>query len=228
MSSTTPPEHSGWDRRERPPPGERWSSPGEASQGPDGRNDTSPPPPIQPGNGYGGPGTAPSAQAAQIADVARRVGADLVDFLVLALLGAVVGLVLGQLGLAPAVAPGMRGEPADGLSLSLLSTVVTLVIHLGYWTLMEGSRGQSVGKLALGIRAVRKDGSPLDYVTAFKRHVLFYLPQLVGWIPILAVLILAGAAQVALVLAGLVTYVVDQPLHQGFHDKYAGTIVVRA
>ncbi|MDQ4131241.1 MAG: RDD family protein [Actinomycetota bacterium] len=164
----------------------------------------------------------------QIAEVGRRLSADLIDFLVLAILGAVVGFLLERLGFGGLVSPGSRGEGGSRLGLAALpATLLTLAIHLGYWTLMEGSRGQSVGKMAFGIRAVREDGSALDYTTALKRHVLFYIPQFLAWVPSFAVLILAAAAQFALVLAGLISYMVDVPLRQGFHDKFARTFVVK-
>ncbi|MDQ3932825.1 MAG: RDD family protein [Actinomycetota bacterium] len=229
MSGTIPPEHSGPERRERlgppTPAGEGWSAPEDASR-PPGR-DLTPPPPRAAADPDGV--TPQGSAAGQIADVGRRVSADLVDFLILAILGAAVGVVLDQIGLDAIVAPRVQGEFAPRFGLSAVpATLVTLTVHLGYWTLLEGRGGQSVGKLVLRIRAVREDASSLDYMTALKRHVIFYLPQVLGWVPSLVVLVLAGTTQVVLMLAGLVTYMIDEPLRQGFHDKFAGTIVVNA
>ncbi|MDP8960230.1 MAG: RDD family protein [Actinomycetota bacterium] len=232
MSGTIPPERPGPDPGERSGPpaqaGDRWSSPGETSQGPGVGNGASPPPPPEPGVDDGR-ATTRDMPAGRIADVGRRVSADLVDFLVLALLGVAAGFVLRLLGFDEVVAQGAQGQPPSRFGFPrTLATLVHLIVHLAYWTLMEGTGGQSVGKLAFGIRALREDSSPLDYSTALKRHVLFYLPQVLGLVPSLVVLVLAATVQGALVLAGLVTYVLDQPLRQGFHDKFAGTIVVRA
>ncbi|MDP8929731.1 MAG: RDD family protein [Actinomycetota bacterium] len=228
MSGTIPPEPPGPDHREQSGPpargGEDWS--GQAARGP-GR-DLGTPPPTNTAGAYDG-ATTQGRTVGHIAALGRRVSADLVDFLVLALLGVAAGFVLRLLGLGEVVAPGAQGQPPSRFGFPQApATLVSLTVHLAYWTVMEGRGGQSVGKLAFGIRALREDSSPLDYTTAFKRHVLFYLPQVLGWVPSVVVLVLAGTAQAALVLAGLVTYVVDQPLHQGFHDKFAGTIVVNA
>lgn len=230
MSGTIPPEPAGADHHGRSVPpesaGESWSAPEKSSRGP-GR-DVTPPPPTQ---ADAERGVVPSRGNAggQIADVRRRVSADLVDFLILAILGAAVGVVLDQIGLDAILATRFQGDLAPRFGLSAVpATLVTLAVHLGYWTLLEGRGGQSVGKLVVRIRAVREDASALDYMTALKRHVIFYLPQVLGWVPSLIVLVLAGTAQVALMLAGLVTYMLDEPLRQGFHDKFAGTIVVNA
>lgn len=229
MSGMPPPEAPGADHRENsgppPAPAGASSSPRGASQRPG--PGVSPPPATDAG-ALDGP-VAPAGPAPQIADIGRRVNADLVDFLVLALLGATVGFVLQRLGFRDLVTPGVGSEGRSGLGLPAVpATLMTLAIHLGYWTLMEGRGGQSVGKRAFRIRAVRKDVSGLDYSTAFKRHVLFYIPQLFAWVPSLVVLGLAVVAQAALLLAGLITYIVDAPLRQGFHDKFADTIVVNA
>ncbi|MDQ4129873.1 MAG: RDD family protein [Actinomycetota bacterium] len=175
-----------------------------------------------------GPDPAAVPGVGQIAEVGRRLSADLIDFLVLAILGAAVGFLLEALGAGAVVSPGSEGGGTRLGLAALPPTLLTLAIHLGYWTLMEGSRGQSVGKMAFGIRAVREDASALDYMTALKRHVLFYIPQVLAWVPSFALLILAATAQVALVLAGVITYMTDAPLRQGFHDKFAGTLVVKA
>lgn len=225
MSGTMPPEPSGPESRKLRPDstGEGWSSPGENAQG--RGQDAALPPATDPGADYARV-TAPGA--GQIADVGRRVSADLVDFLVLALLGIAAGFVLRQLGFGEVVAPVPQGEfPTRFGFPQALATLTSLAVHLGYWTLMEGRRGQSVGKLAFGIRAVREDASALDYTTALKRHVLFYIPQVFAWVPGL-IMVLAAVAQMALLLAGLLTYIADTPLRQGFHDKYAHTLVVKA
>ncbi len=174
-----------------------------------------------------GPDRAAASGVGPIAEVGRRLSADLIDFLVLAILGAAVGFLLEALGAGAIVSPGSQeGGPRLGLA-ALPPTLLTLTIHLGYWTLMEGSRGQSVGKMAFSIRAVREDASALDYMTALKRHVLFYVPQVLAWVPNFALLVLAATAQIALVLAGVITYMTDVPLRQGFHDKFARTLVVK-
>jgi uncharacterized RDD family membrane protein YckC len=46
------------------------------------------------------------------------------------------------------------------------------LIWVGYMTLMEGTRGASLGKLALGIRVAKLDGTPMDLWAALVRNLL--------------------------------------------------------
>ena len=40
--------------------------------------------------------------------------------------------------------------------------VLYFVIYIAYFTLLEGSKGQTVGKMITKIKVVREDGSPID------------------------------------------------------------------
>jgi uncharacterized RDD family membrane protein YckC len=88
--------------------------------------------------GHGGPG--PWAPAPELAGVWPRIGARLLDAL---LVGVVAGIVGGLLGLP------------DNMGLLL-----TLVAMIGYETLMLSNGGQTLGKMLLGLRVVRADLGP--------------------------------------------------------------------
>jgi uncharacterized RDD family membrane protein YckC len=94
--------------------------------------------------------------------------------------------------------------------LQLGSFIVFLLIH-GY---LIKTRGQTIGKLALGIKMVRNDESPAD----FQRLALMrYLPQY---------------AVTAIPLAGGLLYVIDvlfifRKSKRCLHDDIADTIVVK-
>jgi len=55
-----------------------------------------------------------------------------------------------------------------------------------YWTVMEGFRGQSIGKMVMNIRVVGRDGSRITYPTAALESIgkAFLLPLdcLIGWL----------------------------------------------
>lgn len=167
--------------------------------------------------------------AGRIADLGRRLVADLIDLVVL---GAVMLIVLGLTltarfgtGFASGTPPRATGGV---LTVGLALTVVAagLIVHLAYWVLLEGSGGQSLGKILMRVRAVHEDGGPISFRAAFKRRVVFYLPWLVQWVPTVGSL--AFFVQLGLMLGALLTYLGDAPRHQGFHDKYAHTLVVHA
>ena len=57
-----------------------------------------------------------------------------------------------------------------------------------YWTILEGTKGQSIGKMVMNIRVVNRDGSRLDYPTAAVESlgkafiVILILDCLIGWL----------------------------------------------
>ena len=50
--------------------------------------------------------------------------------------------------------------------------ILFLVVYIGYFTYLEGSKGQTVGKMITRIKVVREDGSPIDMNQAFTRNFL--------------------------------------------------------
>jgi uncharacterized RDD family membrane protein YckC len=67
---------------------------------------------------------------------------------------------------------------------------LSLVLWLAYFTYMEGSSGQTLGKRLLRIKVVKENGKPLTYVDAFVRTLLRIVDgmfaYLIGFIVIVA------------------------------------------
>jgi uncharacterized RDD family membrane protein YckC len=94
----------------------------------------------------------------------RRVGAAIIDGLLIGVVGVTVALILSQ-------ALGASEDATTAISVF----VGLLVGSVYYGNLMsrEGQRnGQSLGKEALGIRVVRVDGRPLTFGFALYREIL--------------------------------------------------------
>ena len=121
-----------------------------------------------PAPGYGGPGQW--APPPGLAGVWPRVGARLLDAV---LVGLVVGVVAGLLGLPD--------------NLGLLLTVVAMI---GYETLMLANGGQTLGKMLCGLRVVRADLAPLTTQDALVRSLVIDLLWIVpfGWLVVAVVL----------------------------------------
>jgi len=55
-----------------------------------------------------------------------------------------------------------------------------------YWTVMEGFRGQSIGKMVMNLKVVNRDGTKIHYGTAaiesFGKAFLLPLDCLIGWL----------------------------------------------
>ena len=81
------------------------------------------------------------------------------------------------------------------------------IVWLIYFPIIESIRGQTLGKLILGLRVVTKNGSPISFRQAFKRHLVdmidFFFFGIVAFITIK-----------------------NTPDHQRVGDLWAKTIVI--
>src|SRR5947209_2687251 len=140
----------------------------------------------QPGPPGGYSGGGPSGPSGPRASFSLRLGAWLIDFIILAVVDTIVRAIIG-------VYPG-------GL--------LGLIINFGYYGYFEGGpSGQTVGKLALGIRTVRySDGGPLGWGTALLRNLCRILSGLACFIGYL--------------------WTLWDPEKMTWHDKLSQTVVV--
>ena len=54
--------------------------------------------------------------------------------------------------------------------LDVVAYLAIIVIEIGYWTVAVGWKGRTVGKMMLGMKVVRTDGSRVSYLRAFGRY----------------------------------------------------------
>jgi len=63
---------------------------------------------------------------------------------------------------------------------------VESLFFFAYWTVMEGYRGQSIGKMVMNLKVVNRDGTKINYPTAaiesFGKVFLLPLDCLIGWL----------------------------------------------
>lgn len=137
-----------------------------------------------------------------------RIGARLIDGLIVAL--AVLGVlaILAMLGLH---------EVDGGVLMEQVPVLVTALIGFGYFVLHEGSGGSTLGKMVLGLRVVGPEGDDPAIDVAAKRN----LWLLLGVIPAVG-----GVLSLIAVIAIIVT-VAQSEDNRGWHDKSAGATVVR-
>ena len=161
-----------------------------------------PPPPPPPGGGYGGPepvGPWP------------RLGARIIDWLVLLIPSFLIGLVVG-VGASP-----LSGGAVDAAG--FLAGIITTLLGFGYYVWLETTRGQTVGKMALSYRVVGPDGGLPTTEQSMRRN---------AWLLLAIIPILGGLAQLVIAIIIGVTISSD-PFNRGWHDNFAGgTAVVRA
>jgi uncharacterized RDD family membrane protein YckC len=155
--------------------------------------------------GYGGGTGGPVSEG--LASFGQRVGATVIDTFILWVVMAVGFLVVGAT--VPDPEPFVNPDPGPS-GMGGLIMMLTWLIGPAYFVIMEGMPdGQTLGKKALGIRVVRKsNGAPLGYGLAIGR----YLARFVDFFTLGLGLLWAAW----------------DPMHQTFHDKIAGTLVVRS
>jgi uncharacterized RDD family membrane protein YckC len=176
-----------------------------------------PPPPNSapsgPGSaGYTGPAQSGEAQFGEFAPppapveeedlLGRRIGAALIDLVLLGGLGLILGLTIGEYSFA-----------GPGFTVLLTGTrfLLYLALVLLYYFAAEATSGQTVGKRLLGLRVVRTDGSRPSVGAIAGRTLL----RIVDWLPLLY-------------LVGFVVALATGPRRQRVGDLAAKTVVRRA
>ncbi|EMA12209.1 RDD domain-containing protein [Haloarcula marismortui ATCC 33800] len=122
----------------------------------------------------------------------RRVVAIIIDIVVIGIVSSAIAGILSQIRLAA------------------LGSLIGLVLGFGYYIYLEGTYGQTIGKMALDIVVVTEDGDPIDFGPAAIRSLL----RIVDVLP-------------AFYLIGFVAVLVTDR-KQRLGDIVADTVVVRA
>ncbi len=115
-----------------------------------------------------------------------RLGSGIIDLLILGLIVLIISYFFS--GVIILVASGL---------------VISVAYWLGFWIW----RGQTLGKMATGIKIIRTDSSPVRWQCAWRR--------LVGYV-----------ANTVTIFIGFI-WVAFDPKKQGVHDKIADTYVVK-
>ena len=142
--------------------------------------------PTPPPGGYG----APAAGGQQLSGWWRRVGATLIDGIITGAIGSVLALAVGNSNAA--------------------RYTFDILIGLIYTVALLGSRGRTVGNLAVGTAVVPVEGGRLSYGKAFVR----WLIQ-----AILEVTVIGGLLDVL--------WPLWDARKQTLHDKVVSTLVVK-
>ena len=172
---------------------------------------SAPPPP--PANPYGSPagGYGRAMAGPRPGEVLERFLARLIDFIIVGIVGFIITLVL------QAAIGGFAG--------SAISAVISAVIYLGYFSFMESSNGQTVGKMALKLHVVGPDGTSKPTMEeAVKRNIWTGL-GILGIIPILGSIV-GGLLELVAMIMIAVGISGDPNRRQAWHDKFANNTMV--
>jgi len=104
-------------------------------------------------------GTEKPPMSLEYQGIGIRFVSLLIDSIIVGLIIGAVGGVIGFGAVAKGMVPWWLG-------------IIYFVIYIGYFTYLEGSQGQTVGKMITKIRVVGEDGKPIDMSQAFIRNIL--------------------------------------------------------
>lgn len=156
---------------------------------------------------------AVSLETAQYGGFWIRLGALIIDYLILGFLQfVVIAPILSAMGLAASAETFDPENSASAMNAMMgamgLIQVISLVIGFLYFVLMESSSKQAtLGKLALGLIVVDQNGAPLS----FGKAALRFVGKMVSGIILCIGYIMAAFT----------------PRKQALHDMIAGTYVIK-
>jgi uncharacterized RDD family membrane protein YckC len=188
------------------PPGEFTTPPGQYQMPP------APPPPV---GSYGPARFADPATGAPLAEWWQRAVAAIIDYFVVAIPSLILYFIFAA-AFSTTTINLTTGRATKGIAIGGLVIVIVLVIALqiGYYVYCNGGeKGQTVGKMAMGIATRDESGNaPLGYgramgrwATVFALTILCYLPVIVDYLSPLW-----------------------DPRRQAWHDKAAHSVVIAA
>lgn len=135
------------------------------------------------------------------ANVWKRFLASLIDGIVLYILQALVGLVIGL------VIGGAAGQDGVGAA-ALIGGVAGIVIGWLYYAIQESSPKQAtIGKQAMGLVVTDMNGEKISFVKASIRHFAKFLSAII------------------LMIGYIMAFFTEKK--QGLHDMIAGTLILQ-
>ena len=199
---------------------------------PTGDPGTPTPPPSPPPTGWAAPPPVQAGPAGFFyADVPNRAIAYIIDAIILGIVNLVAFAILASIGLNPVTIdfnnPGLVSYNfIAGVIAALVGLAISAAYFLYTWTAMRGTVGMKVLGMQVGNAG---DGKTLTMEQAVRRWIAlgapFSIAQAFNPAPALGLLI--GLAAFAWFIFLLwTTY--SSPTKQGFHDKFANTMVVKA
>ena len=228
-SAPPPPAAPAWQsapQQPTPPAPAAWQSAPKAPQPP---NVPPPPPPSWTANLTS---TVPTPGPAGFvyADVPNRVVAYIIDAIIL---GLISGVVFALLGGATTSSMSTNGATTDiNIGPTLLAVVLDMAISAAYFSWMWSAQRATIGMKILGLQIGNEtDGRSITLKQALVRWLVIGLPLILSNFVVYLSAVFLGAL---LGLFGIVWLLVllwsiaKSATKQGYHDKYAHTIMVKS
>jgi uncharacterized RDD family membrane protein YckC len=161
------------------------------------------------------------------ADLGIRIGAYIIDVVILVLVALLVNTILIAILIGSIFTVGTGAAVIGGLIILAINVLLGAIYFIYTWTTMKASPGQRM----LGLMTVNEaEGAALSQNQAITRYLVMFAP---GYIAALASNVIGGVIGLILSLAGLgwTIYLIyttaNDPKRQGYHDKMAKSVVVK-
>jgi uncharacterized RDD family membrane protein YckC len=159
------------------------------------------------------------------ADLPIRIGAYIIDAVILGIVTVLLYTILAGFLL---FGGGFGGLLIFAIIAGVLSLIISAVYFVYTWTTMKASPGQRM----LGLMTVNEaDGNALTQNQAITRWALLSAPWIIGFVFNQVYSYSIFGLLVSLAGLGWTIYLLyttaNDPKRQGFHDKYAKTVVVK-
>lgn len=189
-------------------------------------------PPVGQPPGY----YVPQNMSGTLATVGKRFLAVLIDSILLAIIGGIIGAVLG-VGFTSRFGFGGSTFTIDKGPF-VIATILGLALNFGYYVYFYSTTGQTLGKKALNIRVARRDRQPLDLRTAAIRTAVINASSIVSVFLVIGLFDPTDGSSLGAYtsISGIVSlfqlldylWAFWDSEKQTLHDKAAGTVVLNA
>jgi uncharacterized RDD family membrane protein YckC len=173
-----------------------------------------PPPPPAGGPGGGYPGAA--AGVPRPGEIQNRLIARVIDHVILGVVWVVLYIILLGVFLG-----GFSDSVFEWLLFGIFLGLASAALYVGYFAVLESSRGQTVGKMVMKLKTFGPDGVSNPTMEQAAKRNAYPALLLITVIPFVGYF-LAQLAMVGAMIYIAMTLNQDQPKHQGWHDKFAG------
>lgn len=134
--------------------------------------------------------------------ILHRIVAIIIDYIVMGFLSFFI--------LGASIGPGLATKsPAAVIGGLFMSIILVMVIWILYGIILETWKGQTIGKMVMGIIVVKENGEPCDFFAALLRNVF----RIIDSLP-------------TLYLIGFIVIALTEK-KQRLGDRLAGTVVVK-
>jgi uncharacterized RDD family membrane protein YckC len=95
-----------------------------------------------------------------------RFGAYIIDAIIMTVINLIFSFFITLVGFSSFTS----NDPSQALMVSVFTSLINMIIYIGYETYFIGKWGATIGKMACGLKVVTPEGGRVTYLRAFARY----------------------------------------------------------